>query len=787
MGVLWALCGNVTDTSASFSARADSGLVRFAVATTASFTNAAYTASVAPDSGVAKSLIAGLSPDTAYYYAPEVGGVLDTDTIGRFRTDPPLGQPADVTIRAFSCAGDEPDFPGVVGGELAPSRVSNSLGFVDVMSKPAARTIHMGDWTYYNLGSNAFGITGGGSLDNYRREFDDFLSQPHQRQLYLDAPLVLQNDDHEGPNDHDASYDGLPNLRQAFRERVPHEPLTADGTLYREFTIARTRYIVLDSRSGRSPNSMPDGPDKSMLGAAQRFRLQQTLATAREKALVIFAASVWWEPDRADGWASFQTEQRWLIDLINQYGWTGRVAIISGDVHSLGLDSGRNSPGGIPTATLAGIDSEYGQPLNHNSQGPTHPGRRQWGTIRVNDTGDHIAITISGYIQTQLWDSYTFGFDVTDDTPPVETPPPASTATPSRTVDWLACDLVTGDVLAYLPTVGGAISRALGAYTQDSLTVPIPAAGPGATRTFLVEATQTARSMLVCVVNNVPVWGGIIIKPTGGTIATTTYSTVSLEGYLARRYVGDHKWTQRDQTSVIAAGLIADAQTEGIGLVLDCPPSGVLRDREYLDQDDGTVYDRLVELMSVENGPEWTIDLEWADERQQSIAKVFRCYPRIGRAVPGATISTTGAARASYTFSESYAAGEGANHIVATSSGEGTDRPQSRPARADVLLEGGMPRYELRFTPSSSIKDSSTLQSHARSRLSQIANGTTRLDIDARWDAEPVRLALDIALGDQVAFDLRGHMHPLGLTGDARLIGWKLDPSGGTYTPTLVM
>ncbi|MGH8879488.1 MAG: alkaline phosphatase D family protein, partial [Stackebrandtia sp.] len=650
MGALWALSGAVRPDGATIAVRVDSGTVRVAVADNAALSNAVWVGPATPTNGIVKLAVTGLQTDTQYYFAPEIAGVLDLDTLGKFRTDPPIGAPADVLIRAFSCGGDDPDYPGV-GSVLAANRVSNSPGYTDVINRQGARrTVHMGDWTYYNLGSDAFGITGGSSVSNLRRLVDDFNTQPNQRVLYLDAPTVFQNDDHELRNDHDRTDEGLPRLRQVFGERFPHNPLPAPDCLYRTEDIGRVTCIYLDSRSGRDPNTTPDGSGKSMLGPSQRYAFEQTLATSTSQFLLIFSPSVWWEPARKDGWAVFADEQDWVIDRINRYGWKGRVAIICGDVHALGMDTGTKSPGGIPTATFASIDSSYGSVLTQNDRGPTHPGRRQHGTIRIRDTGSRVEITLTGYIENQVWDSYSWGFDVDqDDDGGSDDLPPPTNPEPRRTVDWIACDLVTGELLAYLPGVRGSISRALGAYTQDSLTVPIPLAGPGALRSVIRESTTRARTMIVCIVNSVPVWAGIVLKAVGGTVGDITFSVVSLEGYLARRYVADHSWTQRDESSVIAAGLVADAQVEGIGLLLDCPPTGTLRDRSYLDQDDGTVYDRLVELMGVEDGPEWTIDLDWISDRQQGVAKIFRVRKRIGRTKPGATISSTGAARARYT------------------------------------------------------------------------------------------------------------------------------------------
>src|SRR5690606_40139959 len=79
----------------------------------------------------------------------------------------------------------------------------------------------------------------------------------------------------------------------------------------------------------------------------------------------------------------------------------------------------------------------------------------------------------------------------------------------------------------------------------------------------------------------------------------------------------------------------------------------------------------------------------------------------------------------------------GANAIIATASGEGDARPQS-PELTDI--RPGYPKIEYRWSPSSSIKEVSTLIEHASAKLDEISDGTRLLEIEARWDQPPVRL-----------------------------------------------
>lgn len=364
-------------------------------------------------------------------------------------------------------------------------------------------------------------------------------------------------------------------------------------------------------------------------------------------------------------------------------------------------------------------------------------------------------------------------------------------------VTWFGCDLVSGGIVEELPDLepSGTIGSLLGAYTSASFRLPIPLGGHGAAPKNWQGATEPGRSMIVAVLGGQPVWAGIVLVRTGGTDAGVDLACVSIEGYLDRRYIRDHAFVQVDE-ALIAASLIDDANIEGIGLVVDAPDTGTLRDRSYADKDDKSVYSALRELMGVIDGPEWTIALDWSDATQTAVTTIARVRKRIGypsitptavftTGSAAAVVSSAGASEARYTYSEDYSSGKGANHVVATSSGEGDSRPQSGPARDEDLFAAGWPRWEHRYSPSSSITNVATLDAHAQHALSLLARGARTLTISARADADPM-LGTAWAVGDDIGYDLIGHRHPDGLQGVARAIGWDLDPQAGVVSPILL-
>jgi hypothetical protein len=388
----------------------------------------------------------------------------------------------------------------------------------------------------------------------------------------------------------------------------------------------------------------------------------------------------------------------------------------------------------------------------------------------------------------QFWHLYRTFIAAPFIVPPIDpVAPDVGVAIEAPIVEWIACDLVTGAKLAYLNGCQGTISRALGAYTSDTLTVPAPLSGPLALGGLLYQTIgpdQLPTTMIVCVVNGLPQWGGIVWKVRGGTNATIELGCSTLESYLDRRYIGAHRFVQVDQATIVGT-LVRAANIEGINLEIDAPLSGTLRDREYFDDEDGTYYQRLTELMEVDGGPEWTIDLDWASPTQQAVRKIFRVKNRIGSATPRGPLATQSKAVVRYDVTYDYGRGMGANDVLAYSSGEGEDRPQSIHARNELALSQGVPRVEHRWSPSSSIKNGSVLNAHADAALRRLDGGSVSLAVTSRWNIEPARLGIDLNLGDDIEYNLTGHMHPTGLSGIARMIGYRLDPLAGTFEPVL--
>ena len=373
--------------------------------------------------GMVEFRATGLTPNTQYFYAIEVNGSVQLHRRGAFKTFPPADQPASFSFAFASCArtgSQNPVFDRI--RELRP------LFYMNV-----------GDFHYENIRSNA--------LVKFRVAYDDVLISPVQATLYRSLPLVYIWDDHDfAGNNSDRRAPSHFAARYVYEEYVPHYDTPAgkgDVPIYQAFTVGRVKFIVTDLRSERDPVSKLDGPDKSMLGAAQKAWFKKELLAANGKyPLIFWVSTVPWigtagvnyypihsqvtgyihhdnaalfkrnpataEEDREvrnndDFWGAFAHERREIADFIRDNKIAG-ISILHGDAHMLAADDGRHSDyssgGGIrfPVMGAGPLDQDPSIKGGPYSQGVyrARKGEGCFGYVQVRDRSEKIEVQFSG-------------------------------------------------------------------------------------------------------------------------------------------------------------------------------------------------------------------------------------------------------------------------------------------------------------------------------------------------------------------------------------------------------
>lgn len=351
-------------------------------------------------------------------------------------------------------------------------------------------------------------------------------------------------------------------------------------------------------------------------------------------------------------------------------------------------------------------------------------------------------------------------------------------------LEWYACDARTGGIIEDLRSLRptGPLSARLGTYSTTTFELGLAGAPRG-----WESATDQGRSMLVAVdpVIGEPIWAGLVLTREGGSAQTVQLGAVTPEAYLERRFIDTLTLLQQDQATVITSLMTAPLSL-GLPFVMDAPPTGRLMDFEVQGGDDRSVLSAMQEVMGMDGGPEWTIDVAWADSHNAFNLPV-RVRPRIGSQLqePEAVFDFPGCI-SSYTLGESYEAGKGATSITARGEGEGAARLSSAAQIATDLEAAGWPRYVYRYTPASGLTDPDQLNAHARQALNLMATGARVWSLDAVASRSP-RLIRDWSLGDTVRVAVEASpRHPTGAEVVARAWAWELDPGADRIRPILV-
>jgi len=233
--------------------------------------------------------LGGLRPDTEYFYSAETAtpdGKLHAPIKGRFRTALPQNSTSGFRFCMTTCQ--------------KYSQLDHNDGFHIYNSMAALNPrfyISAGDIVYYD--SDDPRAT---SVDIARYHWDRMFSFPRHRDMLLQVPGYYLKDDHDtmtddvwrerplGPEYRFNFDDGL----RIFRQQVP-----MGSSTYRSFRWGRTLQVwFVEGRDYRSPNNMPDGPEKSIWGVQQKQWLMKSMAESTADWRILVSPTPIVGPDR---------------------------------------------------------------------------------------------------------------------------------------------------------------------------------------------------------------------------------------------------------------------------------------------------------------------------------------------------------------------------------------------------------------------------------------------------------------------------------------------------------
>lgn len=316
---------------------------------------------------------------------------------------------------------------------------------------------------------------------------------------------------------------------------------------------------------------------------------------------------------------------------------------------------------------------------------------------------------------------------------------------------FLAVSLVDGTVLAELPELQ--LTR-LAYRFEEPTSEPAMLPWRNICRNWN-EATTPYQVAVLLVYGETVLWGGIVVKRERSfEDKGISLTLVTVEHYLDSVHVGNHSYSNYDQCNIVRDLVISTLTDHRFNLLVEASPSRIRRDRNYDAESDKTLLSVLQELANVLDGPEWCT--MWRRLDNGRYAPVLKVADHIGSSTVATTFDES--VMTSFAVTEDYTSGYGANWVLAVSTADASDRPQSD---AMTVVQVNRPVVEHVFQPSSSITSKDTLNAHAQSTLLQMADGT-----------RTVRMGLDLLAAPMIYQEWQ--------PGD--LISWEIDDSRGFFT-----
>lgn len=332
------------------------GIARFEISQRADFRDARPTdwlPAIPANDYIVKVKVRGLEPATRYYYRLWYGASeqdVEAGEPGSFRTLQGAQGEAPVSFVVVTGMNYMSFHYGKVQNGRRTGRQQyegedKHLGFPALASMLALKPdffVGTGDNVYYDSHDDQEAT----DLTGMRRKWHEQLVQPRFVELFRRVPTYWEKDDHDhrfNDCDREGNRPPLSDLGiRTFREQVPVvDPNDPSSKTYRTYRVSRHLQIwLVEGRDYRSPNKMPDGPDKTLWGAEQIRWLKETLLESDATWKVLISPTPLVGPDDAykidnhTNHRGFRTEGRQFFQWIKEQQLDQRGFLtICGDRH----------------------------------------------------------------------------------------------------------------------------------------------------------------------------------------------------------------------------------------------------------------------------------------------------------------------------------------------------------------------------------------------------------------------------------------------------------------------
>jgi PhoD-like phosphatase. len=352
-----------------------------------------YVAAQTPDTyGIVRYNVTGLTPNTRHYFR-----IADTPAGG---TEALVGQIG--TVRTLGAAGSVVLSRRVAIGGCLLTNTTETQALQAVNSWAPDWGHYNGDF-FYNGNNETNEATWVGK---YNSQIDNVGT--HLKTLIASGiasyELVSDHDSTNADNA-DSNSPWAPYELAGWNKVVPHLAGSGDATSRdQQWDDGRVSYFMTDIRTvNRSPGLNTDDASKTMLGAAQKARLLNWLATNTAPFKVLITDSPWMGANdtvaKPDAWWSYDNERQQIISAV--HAQSSHFEVWHGDSHVLGYATpAKNTWGGFPVLCAAPYYNDGGgRNLSTFSEYFNNGGTwaSQYGRVTITDDGSKITRTFEGY------------------------------------------------------------------------------------------------------------------------------------------------------------------------------------------------------------------------------------------------------------------------------------------------------------------------------------------------------------------------------------------------------
>ena len=255
---------------------------------------------------IIKQKVGNLRSGTRYYYRLLYGSDTNKIKTGNIRTFKTLDSPETEKKTTFVVVTgmNYHKFHYGSKGRPAYKGPDKKLGYpslATILDMQPDFFVATGDNVYYDYPKE----TAAQTPQQLRKKWHQQFAQPRYIELFAQIPTYWEKDDHDYRyNDCDNTGGRAPKPElgiETFLEQLPVVDITAPEPItYRTYRVNKLLQIwFVEGRDYRSPNNMPDGPNKTIWGTKQKEWLKRTLLESKATFKILISPTPMIGPDDA--------------------------------------------------------------------------------------------------------------------------------------------------------------------------------------------------------------------------------------------------------------------------------------------------------------------------------------------------------------------------------------------------------------------------------------------------------------------------------------------------------